>query len=274
LTPNLIVELGLFKDFSKTPVEGFAGTFYRSLWSPRFGLNYQFKVGQTQHALRLALFRALVTHFTFQPLLVSSEVAGFPWPIDAHPGSEIRQVGGAWEAQWDAKTFTTLRLDALRISTPSFEVITPFPVDLVNVNPIAQTWKRYQASLTLNRILLPSLGLTLGVRGKRFLPDLSLAPLMDFSEIDYTLGLAYLRRDGWLAGARTILVQQFLKDRADNLFGLVNLRVGRELPNKRGLATFEVENLFNRHFIYPLEPLRDPEFFPSRSYIFRLALYF
>jgi hypothetical protein len=54
----------------------------------------------------------------------------------------------------------------------------------------------------------------------------------------------------------------------------VNLRVGRELPRKRGLVTFEVDNLFNRHFFYALEPVRNPEFFPARMYIFRAALYF
>jgi hypothetical protein len=88
------------------------------------------------------------------------------------------------------------------------------------------------------------------------------------------MGLNFLHRDGWLAGVRGTLVQQFLDRRRDNLFGLINLRLGRELPNKRGLVTFEVENLLDRAFIHTLEPTRDPEFFPARRYLFRLALYF
>ena len=36
-----------------------------------------------------------------------------------------------------------------------------------------QTWKRYQASIVLNRILFDSLGLSAGVMGKRVIPDLS-----------------------------------------------------------------------------------------------------
>ena len=266
LHPDLVVELGLFKDFSKDPVLGAPGTVYNSMWSPRFGVNYQFKWGQTQQALRLALERHLTTHFISQPLLVPSEIGGFPWVIDANTGSEVRQAGVAWEAQWDPKTFTTLRLNALRMSTPDFAT----PTDAIQLQ-----WKRYQAALTMNRILTPSLGLSLGVSGKRVVPDLAFQPgLFDYSEIGGLVGISYLNRQGWLAGVRTLFVQQFLKDRADSPFALVNLRLGRELPNKRGLALFEVQNLFNRHFFYSIEPRRDIEFFPARRYMFRLALYF
>jgi outer membrane receptor protein involved in Fe transport len=236
------------------------------MWSPRFGVNYQFKWGQTQQALRLALERHLTTHFISQPLLVPSEIGGFPWVIDANTGSEVRQAGVAWEAQWDPKTFTTLRLNALRMSTPDFAT----PTDAIQLQ-----WKRYQAALTMNRILTPSLGLSLGVSGKRVVPDLAFQPgLFDYSEIGGLVGISYLNRQGWLAGVRTLFVQQFLKDRADSPFALVNLRLGRELPNKRGLALFEVQNLFNRHFFYSIEPRRDIEFFPARRYMVRLALYF
>jgi tetratricopeptide (TPR) repeat protein len=268
LRPNLVVELGLFKDFSKDVVVGAPGTVYNSMWSPRFGANYQFNVRNTQHTLRLALERHLTTHFTAQPLLIPSEIAGFTWALDALPGAEVRQAGFAWEAQWDPKTFTTLRLNALRVANPAFDD---------SLQEIRLQWKRYQASLVMNRILTPSLGLSAGVSGKRFVPDLSLQftdNLQDYSEIDAFLGLSYLNRQGWLVGVKTFLVQQYLKDRADNPFALVNLRLGREFPNKRGLALFEVQNLFNRHFFYAIEPRRDIEFYPARRYMFRLAFYF
>ncbi|MDI6854636.1 MAG: TonB-dependent receptor, partial [Deltaproteobacteria bacterium] len=266
LRPNLVAELGLFKDFSKDPVFVAPNTVYQSLWSPRFGVNYQFNLASTRHTLRLALERHLTTHFINQPILVPSEIAGFPWAINANTGSEVRQAGAAWEAQWDPKTFTTLRLNALRISTPDF---------VTETDAISLKWKRYQASLTLNRILVNSLGLSAGFSGKRFVPDLSFQPaLHDYYEINGFLGLSYLNRRGFLAGIRTFLVQQFLENRADNPFALVNLRLGWEFPKKRGLALFEVENLFNRHFFYAIEPRRDIEFSPARRFLFRLAFYF
>jgi len=268
---NLVLELGLFKTFQKDAL-GLPGTFYTSMWSPRFGANYQFGVGTTQHVLRAVAERHLTTHLISQPLLMSAEVAGFPWAIDATTGSEVRQAGGAWEAQWDSKTFTTLRLNALRVATPTFA----FGVD----QPFWLTWKRYQASLVLNRILTTSLGLSLGVLGKRVVPDLSFGPdsnLQSYSELNGFVGLAYLSRQGWLARVTPLLVQQFGKipgHQADNPFVIMNLTLGREFPNKWGFALFEVQNLFNRQPFYSLEPRRDIEFPTNRRFLFRLGLYF
>ena len=58
------------------------------------------------------------TQFFTQPLLVPGETAGFPFAIDSLSGTEIRQAGGSWEAQWNPKTFTVLRLGALRLVHP------------------------------------------------------------------------------------------------------------------------------------------------------------
>ena len=71
-------------------------------------------------------------------------------------------------------------------------------------------------------------------------------------------------------------MQQNLKDRGDNLFGLVDARLGKELANKRGLATLKITNLFNRRFFQALDPGRalDPEFFPARRILFKLARYY
>ena len=150
--------------------------------------------------------------------------------------------------------------------------------------------RRYQASLFLNRILTNSLGLTLGVTGKRVILDASYRdplnfgiaglhrPLDPFTEVNGLLGLAFLTPNGWQGGIRTRLVYQYLKGRdADNLFALVSLRFGKELANKRGLITIEVQNLFNRHFDYLIEPRRafiPDELFPARRIIGKFQLWF
>ena len=168
------------------------------MWSPRFGVNYQFELKGTQQVLRAALGRYLNTHLLTQPLLVPAETASFPWAIDSQSGTEIRQAGAAWESQWNNKTFTVLRLTALRLSTPTFFIDPTTNFE----QPMWQTWKRYQASFVLNRILFTSLGLSLGVMGKRVIPDLSYEDtdgLRGFSEINAYIGLAYLH-PAWLAG--------------------------------------------------------------------------
>jgi tetratricopeptide (TPR) repeat protein len=278
---GLVLELGLFKDFNKAVRSGisqnllFSENIYTSLWSPRFGANYQFGVNGTQHVLRAALGRYLNTHLITQPILVPAETASFPWAIDSGSGTEIRQAGAAWEAQWNSRTFTTLRLNALRLSTPTF-----FQDNAGLDHPIWQTWKQYQASFVLNRILVSSLGLSLGVMGKRVIPDLSYAEtdgLESYAEFNAFIGLAYLHPQGWLARIRPLLVQQYGKitgHTADSPFVILNLTVGRDFPNKRGFALFEVQNLFNRRPFYSLEPARDLEFSNQRRFLFRVGLYF
>jgi hypothetical protein len=273
--PNLVLEWAVFKDFVKAPQDNFQGTFYTSLWSPRFGANYQFGIAGTQHVLRAALERHLTSHAVIQPILVPSEVASFPWAIDTvTPNGEVRQAGVAWEAQWGPKTFTALRLNALRVANPTFEIDSVTGAE----RPIWQNWRRYQASMVLNRILLTSLGLSLGVMGKRIIPDFSFQPALEsYSELNAFLGLAYLHRQGWLARIRPLLVQQYGKlpgHQADNPFVIMNLTLGREFPNKRGFALFEIQNLFNRQVFYSLEPFRDLEFSYQRRFLFRLGLYF
>lgn len=272
---DLVFELGLFKDFNKAVRPYFQENIYTSSWSPRFGANYQFGINGTQHVLRGTLGRYLNTHLITQPLLVPAETASFPWAIDSGSGAEIRQAGAAWEAQWNAKTFTVLRLNALRLSTPTFFT------DSVGIDqPVWQTWKRYQASLVLNRIIFSSLGLSAGVMGKRVIPDLSYEAtdgLQSFSEFNAFVGLAYLHPQGWLARIKPLLVQQYGKiigHQADNPFVIMNLTLGREFPNKRGFALFEMQNLFNRRPFYSLEPARDLEFSNQRRFLFRLGLYF
>jgi tetratricopeptide (TPR) repeat protein len=273
---DLVLELGLVKDFNKAVRPYFQENIYTSMWSPRFGANYQFGVNGTQHVLRAAVGRYLNTHLLTQPLLVPTETAGFPWAIDSGSGTEIRQAGAAWEAQWNPKTFTVLRLNALRLSTPTFfiDAISGFE------QPMWQTWKRYQASFVLNRILASSLGLSLGFMGKRVIPDFSHEAtdgLRGFSEFNAFLGLAYLHPQGWLARIRPLLVQQYgdiTGHKADNPFVILNLTLGREFPNKRGFALLEFQNLFNRRSFYSLEPARDLEFSNQRRFLFRLGLYF
>jgi tetratricopeptide (TPR) repeat protein len=276
---ELVIELGLFKDLNKTVSPYFQRNIYQSMWSPRFGINYQFGIDGTQHVLRAAVGRYLNTHLITQPLLVPAETASFPWAIDSRSGTEIRQAGAAWETQWNVKTFTVLRLNALRLSTPTF-VLNDTGFD----QSIWQTWKRYQVSFVLNRILATSLGLSFGVMGKRVIPDLSyesvntvVGNLRGFSEFNAFMGLAYLHPRGWLARVRPLLVQQYgdiTGHKADNPFVILNLTLGREFPGKRGFALFEIDNVFNHRPFYSLEPFRDLEFSNQRRFLFRIGLYF
>lgn len=267
LSQNVLLELGVLREATKTPRAGFNDAIYSAMWSPRLGVNVQLN---GQHTLRLALQRHLNTHYVLQPLLISSQLAGIPWLIDSDNGSEVRQAGAAWEAQWNPSTFTVVRFDAIRVATPN---LANDPNNLPY--RLSTNWQRYQGSLTLNRILSPAWGLSAGLLAKRVVPDLSLEDTVSaYWELDPFLRLAYLHKNGWLGRLGTFWVYQKLKNRADGFYPQVNLLLGKELAKKRGLVSFEVDNLFNRRAYYALEPGRSPEFYPARRFLVRLASYF
>ena len=237
---GLVLELGLFKDFNKAVIPFFQQNIYTSLWSPRFGANYQFGVNGTQHVLRAALGRYLNTHLITQPLLVPAETASFPWAIDSWlrygdpPGRGC--LGGPVELP-DLHHLAPERPAAFHPHL--LHMTTTTGLD----HPMWQTWKRYQASFVLNRILFTSLGLSLGVMGKRVIPDLSYAAdgLESYSEFNAFIGLAYLHPQGWLARIRPLLVQQYGKitgHTADNPFVILNLTVGPGFPQQARFRPF------------------------------------
>jgi tetratricopeptide (TPR) repeat protein len=280
VTPWMLAELGLFRDVSRTASAADPRTINNYLWSPRLGLNIQ--IGH-KHVLRLALMRHLDTDQVLSPLLVPTEVAGLPWVEDVYPGSEVRQAGASWEAQWDKKTFTALSFAATRASVPRY--FTAVPGEGEPYNYIGwRTWRRYEGSVFLNRILTNWLGLRVGVLGKRVFPDQSYKDqfnLNDFTEVDWLVGLNFLTPQGWQGGITNRVVYQYVGKRSADCFNLTSLRFGKELAHKRGLITVEVTNLFNRHFYYRIEPTlysavfaNNPEFFPARRIVGKIQLWF
>jgi tetratricopeptide (TPR) repeat protein len=264
LRSDLQVELGLFKDYAKNARFGFATPVYNNSWNPRVGLNYQVN---SQHTLRLALQKHVNTHYLTSPSLAPPDVAGFPWQINVDEGGLVREAGTAWEAQWNAKTFSVLRLDAHRISVPLYEVNS----DLVEQR-VQWLWKRYMASWTLNRILGRYWGLSFGGAAKKIDPNFTGSH--DFKEYSGFSQLVFWHPSGVRALVRPILVKQDLTDRGDNLFGLLDAMLGYEFPGKRGLVSLEATNILNRHFYFQREFVTLDAVFPARRIMFKLALYF
>jgi Tfp pilus assembly protein PilF len=276
VTPWILMEMGLFRDVSRNASSADPRTINNYLWSPRLGFNIQ--IGP-KHILRFGLMRYLDTHQGITPLLIPTQVAGVPWVEDVIPGAEVRQLGASWEAQWDKKTFTVLRFAATRASTPRY--FTAIPEDAEPYNYIGwKTWRRYEGDLYLNRILANWLGLRMGFIGKRVFPDQSFVAsdnLEAYTELNWLAGLSFLTPQGWQGGFTNRVVYQYVRQRSTELFDIFNLRFGKELANKRGLITFEVQNLFNRHFYYRLEPsyyTYTPDFYPARRFIGKVQLWF
>lgn len=260
VTPKLLVEWGgMYKAVKNSNVR-VERNLKRDLWSPRLGINYYITPNQV---VRVGAYTA-ISSFNYQSSLVPSEVAGVPYDINAFEGSEVRELGGSWEAQWTPKTFTVLRAGAIRVASP--QVLS----DRGSIEYFA--WKEYYANLGLNQILTPYLGLYVGGAWKRF--DSQDRDDPDFSEINGLARLTFWHRSGLRAYVGGTLIYQDPKNRRYDLFVLADAGAGYEFPNKRGLVFLNVSNIFNRHFSYLVEPIKLDLFNASRQITLKMALYF
>jgi outer membrane receptor protein involved in Fe transport len=261
LTSNLILELGVTHEAAKTPNEGVGRTQYMARWNPRIGINYSITPNQV---VRLGAYTSINPHPAFQPSLIPAEVAGVPYQVNAFDGADVREIGLSWEAQWFPKTFTSLRAGALRVSNPVYPAETGPSIYL--------TWEQYYANVIFNQILGPYLGLQLGAFYRRL--DSKYVGAIDFNTLDTVAKLVFWHKSGIRAYLASGLAYQKPDDRHYSLFGVANAGVGYEFPQKRGLIFLNVQNIFNRHFTYLLEPIRLDPIYASRRITLKLALYF
>jgi tetratricopeptide (TPR) repeat protein len=260
VTPKLLVEWGALYKAVKTPNLRVDRSINNDLWSPRLGINYFITPKQV---IRVGAYTAL-NNFNFHSSLIPSQVAGVPYGINAFEGSEVRETGASWEAQWTNKTFTALRAGAIRVSNPFINSTT---------DPIVfSTWREYYTNVGLNQILTPYLGLYLGAAYKRFDSKERTDP--DFSEINSLARLTFWHSSGVRAFLASTLIYQDPKNRDTDLFVLADAGLGYEFPMKRGLVFLTVTNIFNRHFSYVMEPIKLDLFNASRQITLKLALYF
>jgi len=275
ICPQLLVELGVSGDFVTSYRFDFSDPISSTTVNPLVGIDYEIDKSNT---LRLAYQGYVNGHSLLSGSLAPSEVAGFPSQINADDGSKAKEVGFAWESQWDQKTFTVCRLTAYRIDNPQYNVYS---------NIIDSRTERLQGSFSVDRLLTSSLGLSAGVAGK--LVSLDAPPNTfvtgDFHEIDMAVALSYQHPSGWFASIKDTLVRQDLGGLSDksaaqtqanlgNPFNLVDVTFGKYFDNKRGYAALIITNIFNQHFYYQTEPVELWSFYPDRAITFAVGIYF
>ncbi len=274
ICPQLLAELGISGDFVTSSRSGIAGSISSATANPLAGLDWEIDKSNT---LRLAYQGYVIGHPVLNASIVPTEVAGFPSQINTDDGSKVKELGFAWESQWNSRTFTVLRVQAYRIDDPQYSP---------QLYIIDDRTQRFEGSFIVNRLLTSSLGLSAGITGKLMsLEDPYLDLTGDFSEIDVAVGLSYMHHSGWFASIQDTVVYQdldglstktFAQQQADmgDPFNLINITVGKYFANKRGFASLAITNLLNQHFFYEIEPDAFGSFSPDREVIFRVGLYF
>ena len=276
ICPQLLVEMGISGDFVSSSREDFANSISSDTVNGVLGLDYEIDKSNT---LRFAFQSYVNGHSLLNSSITPSEVAGFPSWINADDGSKVKELGFAWESQWNQKTFSVLRVQADRIENPQYDVYS---------NIIDSRSERVGGSLIINRLLSSCLGLAAGVSGKVVSlgsPADTIFIKGDFSEIDGAVTLSYMHPSGWFASIKDTLVYQDLGGLSDksiaqiqggfgNPFNLTDIAVGKYFANKRGLASLSIANVFNQHFYYETEPVALWSFYPDRAVLATLAFFF
>jgi hypothetical protein len=107
----------------------------------------------------------------------------------------------------------------------------------------------------------------------------------DFNEIDGSVGLWYQHPSGWFAAIKDTVIHQdlnglsivsYAQKQAElgDPFNLVDIGVGKYFAKKRGYASLTLTNVFNQHFYYQPDSVGVNSFYPDRSVLFSVALYF
>jgi tetratricopeptide (TPR) repeat protein len=274
ICPQLLAELGVSGELVTSSRYAVNNSISSSTVNPMVGLDYAIDKSNT---LRLAYQGYVVGHPYSSAVIAPAEVAGFPSQLNADDGSKVKELGFAWESQWNSKTFTVLRLQAYRVDDPQYSP---------QLYVINDRTDRLEGTFVVNRLLTSSLGLSAGITGKLLsLDDPFLNLSGNFNEIDATVGFSYMHPSGWFASISDTLVNQGLGGLSDksiaqrqaefgNPFSLVNIAIGKYFAGKRGFASLELDNAFNQHFFYQIEPDALWSFSPDREIIFRVGLFF
>ena len=224
----------------------------------------------TRDTLRLAAFRCILPFIA--PRLDPTDVAGLQIFRNTFEGSENTEYAVAWDHEW-TKAFTSLNL--FHMERDSTDKVTGGGQEIERklnseINGL---------ELEHNQIVTNSIGLSGSYRYLQVDDDID--PLQgSLSNVNrkehlLTIGLRYARPDGFFAGAKQI-VRDIHNDnaRTDETIAITDIEVGYEFPEKRGIASFKVLNVFDNTFNWITDRMILEGREPGRQALFTVSLNF
>jgi tetratricopeptide (TPR) repeat protein len=231
-------------------------------------------------SFRMAAFQsvkpALVADQTIRP----TQILGFSLYSDDFNGTVANGFAIAGDARLGSDALAGVEASRRSLSIPLDAVGSPF-----FLNSTESALGAYLA-WTPRRDVAVSL---------RWLRENSTRPAADVADVGlpsqvtndlFPLSVRFFTAGGFIAGATATYVKQYVAstsfpptNQANSDFSLVDLFLGYRLPERRGLISLTVNNLFDKEFsFYDLnflttEPL-NPRFTPARTFFGRIALYF
>lgn len=278
--PTLTWTLGASYDSFK---EGFdQSTFKLTSFNPKLGVQWDVSPNIRLRAAAFQVIRpALLSNQTLEP----TQVAGFNQLFDDIHGTQSRRYGVAldWRAHSDLKAgveFTRRNLDE-----PLFD----FTVGNWITEQRREQWHRFYLDWTPN----PRLAVHTELVYDQYRSASGI--LTEFDNLpekvltwSLPVGVNYFHPTGFFAGAGVTFVDQSVRRSAaatlasgDDRFMVVDASVGYRLPQRRGVVSLAVKNLFDTEFRYQDDSYREfrgepsiGPYFPTRTVMARFALSF
>jgi tetratricopeptide (TPR) repeat protein len=237
-------------------------------FNPRLGVI----VRPTAHdTLRLAAFRYILPFISSR--LDPTDVAGIQIFRNTQEGSENSEIAFEWDHEWQSG-FTNLSLFYLDKDYKEKIIIQPGQeVDRHLSGDVRGLELRY------NQLLTDQVGLTGGYRYLKV--DDEIDPLQDplynvnRDDHQFRVGLRYVRPDGIMAGiAQTYRYIDNDNIRSNDSIAITDLEFAYQFPNRLGIASFEVLNLFDNQFNWVTDRFVLKGRSPERQVLFTLSLNF
>jgi outer membrane receptor protein involved in Fe transport len=246
--------------------------------NPKFGVQWNIT---NALQLRAAAFKTVKRFLIVDQTLEPTQIAGFNQFFDDPNGSVTWRYGVGLDAIFGAGIYGGIEVSHRDIDGLLYSPVTL--QQLAGVENRQETQTRGYLYWTLN----PRWAIAMTASYERFelSPKVSSFTILD--TISAPVSVEYFAPTGVFARFGATAVRQDLKPAADvsfakthDEFAVFDAALGYRLPNRRGIASVEVRNMFNHKFLYQdleflsAEPQTDPRYIPGRTIIARLTLAF
>jgi outer membrane receptor protein involved in Fe transport len=229
-------------------------------------------------SLRFAAFRGMKRLPAVNASIEPTQVAGFNQTFDDLNRTRFWRYGAALDRVWGKRLFAGLELTRRDLSVPD-AVITGDDEDRTE-------WlhRAYGSWLLSSRVAAGVEYLVERLERKSIPPGGPFFVPADIDTRSLPLTLSYHAPAGFFARSRVSFVHQDIRSRNDfgaeqrqrERFSVVDLSMGMRLPGRSGMASLEVNNVFDENFVYrdtAFEGLpRVPLYAPERTIFARLQL--
>ena len=251
----------------------------RTQFNPKLGLAWNPFPGAT---LRAAIFRTLKRTLLSDQTIEPTQVAGFNQFFDDPEGTDAWRYGIGMDQQFSARLYGGAEFSKRDLHVTGIAVQSPILVTIDKVD-----WEEQLGRAYIYWLPHSFLALSMEYQFEHFKRPRELMGAEEISKLNthrFSLGVNFFHPLGFSARLKPMYIAQDGKFGVDGPFGdivsgddqfwVVDTSMAYRLPNRWGLITLEVRNLFNEKFGFQDTDPANPTIYPERLILGRLTLAF